>query len=322
MIHVEPGEISIEEVYRYLLGGIAPRPIALTSTISETGINNLSPFSFFNAFGGNPPTIGFSPSRRQRDGSVKDTYNNLVATGECVVQAVTFAMVQQVSLASTEYGSEVDEFVKSGLTPVDSDIVRPKRVKESPFQMECRVKDIIALGEGPGSGNLVICEVVKFHVDENIMVNGQIQPDLIDLVGRNSADFYTRASGEAIFEVANPLRKKGIGYDQLPQSVRTSCVLTANNLAQLANCETMPSGDEAHEFAATFAKMKATPELFEIHARKKDYKKMLQIAINLHRSGFAGAGGLVERSARIALSFNDTDFAWKAVTYLGTFNET
>jgi len=210
MLHFEPKDLPQPELHKILLGGVAPRPIALVSSLSEDGIPNLSPFSFFNAFGSNPPIIAFSPSRRGKDASFKDTYNNLIRTRECVVQSVTYNMVEQISLASTEYSSEVNEFEKCGLTPVDSDIVKPKRVKESPFQMECKIRDIMSYGEGGASPNIFICEVLKFHVAEDIFKNGIIHPDLIDLVSRMSANFYCRASGFAVFEVEKPIAKKGI----------------------------------------------------------------------------------------------------------------
>jgi flavin reductase (DIM6/NTAB) family NADH-FMN oxidoreductase RutF len=198
MLHIDPKEKSVGEVFDYLLGGVAPRPIALVSTLSADGEPNLAPFSFFNAFGGNPPTVAFSPSRRRRDGTTKDTYHNLMATKECVIQVVTYEIHQQVNLASGEYEAGVDEFAKSGFTPVASDIVKPARVAESPFQMECKLKEIINLGDGPGSGNLCICEVVRFHIDERLFNDkGVIDPQLIDLVGRNSARFWTRAHGDA-----------------------------------------------------------------------------------------------------------------------------
>ncbi|MCU0365413.1 MAG: flavin reductase family protein [Ignavibacteriaceae bacterium] len=214
MLHYEPKNLTVLEVHKLLLGGVAPRPIALVSTISKDGINNLSPFSFFNAFGANPPVVAFSPSRRGKDATLKDTYNNLIAVKECVIQAVTHSMVEQVSLASAEYAPDVDEFIKSGLTPIDSDIVKPKRVKESPFQMECQLMEIKSFGEGGASANLAVCEVVKFHVAEELFTNGIIDPLKIDLVARMSGDFYTRA-GSGVFVVEKPIGKKCIGYDQI-----------------------------------------------------------------------------------------------------------
>lgn len=314
--HVNPRDITVRENFAYLQGGIAPRPIALVSTISIDGHRNLSPFSFFNAFGGNPPTVCISPSRRQRDGSLKDTYNNLVATRECVIQAVTYDMVQQVSLASTEYATGVDEFLKSGLTPIPSEVVRPPRVAESPFHMECVVKQIIPLGESNGSGNLIICEVVRYHVAERIFVNGVIHPDAIDLVGRNSADFYTRASGTAIFSVRKPLETRGMGLDQLPEFIRRSRTFTGNNLGQLGNCENIPSAEALAEFLAITTPAELTKEQVDLLAKTGDYQAVFQAAMAISTTNPGEAATLMEQSAKLALdSANDTDFAWKAALH-------
>ena len=191
MLHIEPSDLAVKEVHRLLLGGVGPRPIALVSTVSKDGILNLTPFSFFNVFGANPPIIAFSPSRRGRNATLKDTYYNLMDNGECVVQSVTYSMVEQINLASTEYDPGIDEFVKSGLTPVDSDIVKPKRVQESPFQMECKLREMRSFGEGGASANIAICEVLKFHVAEDIFKDGVIHPDLIDLAA-------SEATGKAL----------------------------------------------------------------------------------------------------------------------------
>lgn len=205
MRHIDPSEKELREVHSLMLAGIGPRPIALVATVSNDGIRNLAPFSFFNAFGANPPTLAFSPARRGRDGSTKDTYHNLMDTGECTVQVVTYSIVEQVNIASTEVGPEVDEFVLSGLTPVDSDLVRAPRVKESPFQMECKLQQMIPLGEGPGSGNLAICEIVRFHVEESLFLeDGKLDINALDAVGRNGYNYYTRASGSALFTLDKP----------------------------------------------------------------------------------------------------------------------
>lgn len=201
---LDPKNLSPKETLSLLTGGVSPRPIALVATISKDGINNLAPFSFFNAFGSNPPMVAFSPARRIRDGTLKDTYTNLMATQECVVQVVTYEMVKRVNLASAEFAPHVDEFNESGLTPIDSTRVQPKRVKESPFQMECKLWKMVPLGDGPGAGNLAICEVLLFHVSEAMIKDTVFHPDLLDLVARNGGDFYTRAKGEALFELPKP----------------------------------------------------------------------------------------------------------------------
>lgn len=317
--HINPREASVRENFLYMQGGIAPRPIALVSTLSASGARNLSPFSFFNAFGGNPPTVCISPSRRQRDGSVKDTYNNLAATRECVIQAVTYDMVQQVSLASTEYPTDVDEFLKSGLTPIPSEIVKPPRVAESPYQMECTVKEIIHLGDSNGSGNLIICEVVRYHIAERIFVNGIIHPDAIDLVGRNSADFYTRASGAAIFAVKKPLETRGIGFDQLPDHIRQSHIFTGNNLGQLGNCESIPSTEDVTSFVQAMAPLACSEAEFNQAQKTRDFRTLFRVALKRFRDGDNSSPALMELAAKLALDCaNDTDFAWKAALYAET----
>jgi flavin reductase (DIM6/NTAB) family NADH-FMN oxidoreductase RutF len=317
-----PQEISVPEVQKLLQGGIGPRPIALVSTISKDGINNLSPFSFYNVFGANPPVIGFSPSRRGRDGSLKDTYLNLMETKECVVQAVTYEMVEQVSLASTEYEKGIDEFIKSGLTPIDSDLVKPKRVRESPFQMECKLLDMISYGEGGASANIAICEVIKFHVKEDIFVNRIIHPNKIDLVARMSGDLYCRASGDNIFEVEKPISKKGIGYDQIPDFIKLSDVYSANNLGKLANIESIPSMDSVNLYIETISKNNASDTQFifgefEKYKLLKDYSSMLRILLQDSSIKSKDKEKLLEETAKVALEANQTEIAWKIALYAG-----
>jgi len=324
MKHILPDEISVPEVQRLLQGGVGPRPIALVSTISNTGINNLSPFSFFNVFGANPPVIAFSPSRRGRDGSLKDTYLNLIETKECVVQAVTFKMVEQVSLASTEYERGIDEFIKSGLTPIDSDIVKPKRVKESPFQMECKLLDMMSYGEGGASANIAICEVLKFHVSEDIFVDGVIHPNKIDLVARMSGDFYCRAFGENIFEVEKPVKKKGIGFDQLPDFIKRSNVYSANNLGKFANIEIIPSENAVNELieevtSKDLKNIELSLDAFRTYKEKKNYLYMLKNIIVNSDLSKEDRKQLLEQTAKCALESNDNEFAWKTALYAGKF---
>lgn len=236
-----PGEIKTGELHAYLLGAIAPRPICFASTVDEEGQPNLSPFSFFNLFGSNPPTLIFSPSRRVRDNTIKHTLENIYATKEVVINVVNYAMVQQASLSSCEFPKGTSEFEKAGFTPLASDMVKPFRVKESPVQLECIVRQVIETGNQGGAGNLVICEPVVVHINDDILdANGKIDPQLIDLVARMGADYYCRASGNAVFEVAKPNLKLGIGVDALPWGIRNSAILTGNNLGQLGNVHEFP----------------------------------------------------------------------------------
>lgn len=315
MKSINPKDISILEIQKYLLGGVSPRPIALVSTISKDGKNNLSPFSFFNAFGANPPIVAFSASKRIRDGSFKDTYHNIMETKECVIQAVTYSMVEQVSLSSTEYETGIDEFIKSGLNPIDSIKVKPKRVKESPFQMECILKDMISLGEGGGSGNLAICEVVYFHIDEDIFKNGIIYPEFIDLVGRNSGDFYTRAKGDSLFEIEKPLAKKGIGYDNIPNFIKESNVFSANNLGKFGNIEKIPTKEEITNFIESFEIKESSEEAFYRYLDQKNYSEMIKSVLFLNKQNNKKSKYFFELTSKTALENNNTDFAWKTILY-------
>lgn len=320
MIHFEPKDLPQPEVHRILLGGVGPRPIALVSTLSEDGIPNLTPFSFFNAFGSNPPIIVFSPSRRGRDSSLKDTYYNLMKIKECVVQSVTYSIVEQVSVASGEYSSEINEFEKSGLTPIDSDIIKPKRVKESPFQMECKVLEIKSFGNGGGSANLVICEVLKFHVAEDIFKDGIIHPDLIDLVARMSGSFYTRAKGDSIFLLPQPGRNVGIGFDMLPGFIKESNIYSANNLGKFASFNKIPSDDEINLFIEEinkeeFKNFESSIEAFNRYKEQSNYKYMLKAALILSKENNLSSKLLFELAAKCALEKNDISFAWKTALY-------
>lgn len=249
MLSFIPEDKSNAVLQGYLQAAIGPRPICFASTIDKDGNVNLSPFSFFNIFGINPTTLIFSPARRVRDNTIKHTLENVKEIGEVVINVVNFAMVQQASLSSTEYAKGVDEFLKAGFTKIPSDLIQPPRVKESPVQLECKVREIVATGSEGGSGNLVICEILKVHISEEILnENGGIDQHKIDLVGRLGANWYVRASGNALFEVVKPLTSLGIGVDALPENIRNSSVLTGNNLGRLGNVEAMPSNDEIQEF--------------------------------------------------------------------------
>ena len=242
MLTIDPKEVSIPVLHSYLLGAVAPRPIAFASTIDKNGNPNLAPFSFFNVFSANPPIAIFSPARSGRTGITKHTYNNVKEVPEVVINMVSYDMVQQMSLASTEYPEGTNEFTKAGFTQLASERIKPFRVKESPAQLECIVKEVIELGDKGGAGNLIICEVVLMHISENVLdANKQIDPNKIDLVARMGGNWYSRSNGSALFEVAKPLLNLGIGVDQLPDFIRNSAVLTGNNLGQLGNIEKIPS---------------------------------------------------------------------------------
>ncbi|MBP6024321.1 flavin reductase family protein [Ferruginibacter sp.] len=266
-MRIVPGEIKTGELHSFLLGAVAPRPICFASTLDKDGNPNLSPFSFFNVFGSNPTTLVFSPSRKVRDNTLKHTLLNIYDTKEVVINVVNYAMVQQMSLSSCEYPKGIDEFVKSGFTKLPSEKVKAFRVAESPVQLECKVRDIIETGTEGGAGNLIICEVLVMHINDNILSEkNQIDPHKIDLVARMGGDFYCRASGAAVFEVAKPNTQLGIGVDALPESIRNSNILTGNNLGQLANVNEQPFVD------ATFNddKLKNIIQYFSINPDEMD----------------------------------------------------
>lgn len=249
---LNPSELSAAELQRLMAGSIAPRPIALVSTIDSNNIPNLSPFSFFNSFSINPPVLVFSPSRRVRDNTVKHTYENIQEVPEACINVVNFAIVEQVNLSSTEYARGVNEFIKSGLTPVTSQTIRPFGVMESPVRFECIVTDIIRLGKEGGAGNLVICQIKLIHINPEILnEKGIIDPNKIDLVGRLGEDYYCRASGESLFTVKKPLTTIGIGIDSLPSYIKYSNLLNGNELGQLGNIEKLPEKQEIENFKNT-----------------------------------------------------------------------
>jgi len=265
-----PGELPHSQLHKLLLGAIGPRPIAFASTVDIDGNPNLSPFSFFNVFGYNPTTLIFSPSRRGRDNTTKDTFENVKVIQEVVINVVTYEMVNQVSLASTEYPKGVDEFVKAGFTKVPSEKVRPFRVKESPVQIECKVRDIIETGEGGGAANLIICEVLVMHINEQVLAeDGLIDQQKIRLVGRMGRDWYCKAFGDDIFKVEKPLDKIGIGIDALPEKIRFSKYLTGNDLGRMGNIEKLPVQEEIDEF-------KGLPQIKEILENSSDSSRDLK----------------------------------------------
>lgn len=244
MLTIDPKELSPMKLQGYLQSAIAPRPIAFASTIDKNGKPNLSPFSFFNIFSSNPPILVFSPARRVRNNTTKHTLINCEETRQVVINVVNFDIVQQMSLSSTEYPDGVNEFAKSGLTPIPSEMVKPYRVAESPVQFECKVNQIIPLGTEGGAGNMIICEVVKMHINESVLDSeGNIDPMKIDLVSRLGGNWYSRAN-QGLFEVEKPLATLGIGVDAIPEFVRESLIFNGNDLGKLGNVEALPTNEE------------------------------------------------------------------------------
>jgi len=285
MTSFDPKNIPTKTLHSYLLSSIAPRPIAFASTIDVHGNPNLSPFSFFNVFSANPPILIFSPSRRVRDNTTKHTLDNAEATKEVVINVVNYDMVHQVSLSSTEYPEGVNEFEKAGLTMLKSDMVKPFRVVESPVQFECKINEIIKLGTEGGAGNLIICEVVKFHISEDVLnKDNSINQKKLDLVARAGGSFYSRAN-KGFFEIPKPLSNLGIGVDNFPKRVKNSMVLTGNDLGILANVEKLPSKKEINAF---------------IKKLSENYPKIKTAS---HREK--------HKLARNYLSYGDVESAWK-----------
>ena len=240
---ISPQDLNNFELQTLLQTAIAPRPIALASTIDQDGNVNLSPFSFFNMFSSNPPIVIFSPARRVRDNTTKHTLENVLEVPEVVIGIVNYKIVQQISLSSTEYGKEVNEFVKAGLTMKDADLVKPKLIEDCPVNLECKVLEVKHLGTEGGAGNLVICEIIKIHVrEEYLNDDGALDQKKLDLVARLGGSWYSRNNADNLFEVPKPLVTKGIGFDQLPDEIKLSSIFTGNDLGMLANVEALPNG--------------------------------------------------------------------------------
>ena len=249
MVSIDPKDLPVQKLHQYLLGAIGPRPIAFASTVDAEGKPNLAPFSFFNVFSANPPILIFSPARSGRTNTTKDTYNNVKIVPEVVINVVNYDIVHQMSLASSPYAPGVNEFEKAGFTALKSDSVKPFRVAESPVQFECKVNEVIELGTEGGAGNLIICEVVKIHIhDEVLDSNGMIDQQKIDLVARMGGDWYSRANAESMFEITKPISTCGIGFDALPVDIKSSKVLSGNNLGHLAGIEKIPDETNVNEY--------------------------------------------------------------------------
>ena len=286
---ITPGSIKTAQLHAYLLGSVSPRPICFASTIDSDGNANLSPFSFFNVFSANPPILIFSPARSGRTNTTKDTYNNVKAHPEVVINVVNFDIVEQMSLASSPYPAGESEFIKSGLTPIPSDLVKPFRVKESPVQFECKVNQVIELGTEGGAGNLIICEVVKFHIDESYLDENQlIDQQKIDLVARMGGNWYCRANEHAMFELEKPITTCGVGYDQLPQDFLQSDVLSKNLLARLAGIEEIPNETDVNEYKLM--------ELSDLFLSLDSQPKELELALHKRANKFFDRTSLCKKS--------------------------
>lgn len=242
---IDPKETQTRDMHQFLLGSVSPRPIAFVSTVDEQGNHNLAPYSFFNAFSSNPPLLVFSSNRRVRDNTTKDTLANVINTKEAVVNVVSHSIVRNMTISAVEFPSGISEFEKAGLTPIASEKVRPPRVLESPVNMECKVNDIITLGDKGGAGHLIICEVVMMHIDENVIDdNNRIDPHKIDLMGRMGRSYYVRASGENVYPIVQTVTPLVIGYDGLPENIKNSKDLSAHDIAILASVVNLPTQSE------------------------------------------------------------------------------
>jgi flavin reductase (DIM6/NTAB) family NADH-FMN oxidoreductase RutF len=296
MLTINPKDIKTSVLHSYLLGAVAPRPIAFASTIDKDGKPNLSPFSFFNVFSANPPIAIFSPARKGKDNTTKHTFENVKEVKQVVINVVDYKMVHQMSLSSTEYPKGVNEFEKAGFTPIESQLVKPFRVKESPVQLECKVNDVIELGSSGGAGNLVICEILLMHIDTTILdENQQIDPIKIDLVARMGGNWYCRANGDALFEVAKPLATHGIGVDKIPFNIRNSKILTGNNLGQLGNIEQLPDETQVNEFKLM--------ELSDVFLQHQNSPQSLEKELHKIAGAFLNEGR-VEEAWKTLLAFN------------------
>ena len=297
MLSIDLIEMGIPKAHHYLLSAVGPRPICFASTLDKKGNPNLAPFSFFNVFSSNPPIAVFSPSRSGRTGKHKDTFNNIQEINEVVINLVDFKMVEQMSLASSPYEPKVNEFIKSGFTPIKSELIKPFRVKEAPIQMECKVIEIKKLGDNNGAGNLIICKILKMHISEDILDNNQmIDQEKIDLVARMGGDWYCRTDKKSMFKITKPVTSKGIGFDQIPDEILNSKILSGNDLGKLGGIEILPDETEVNDFKLV--------ELSELFISLEDDANALEIALHKKAQEFLAKNEL-EAAWKTLLSFNN-----------------
>lgn len=297
MITIDPKKISVPQLHHYLLGAIGPRPIAFASTIDKDGNDNLAPFSFFNVFSANPPILIFSPARSGRTNTTKDTFNNVKVVPETVINVVNYNMVHQMSLASSPFAPGVSEFIKTGFTPIASETIQPKRIKESPVQFECKVIDVKELGKEGGAGNLIFCEVQKIHISEEILDEDQaIDQKKIDLVARMGGNWYCRADENSMFEVQKPITTIGIGFDQMPKDILESKTLSGNNLGQLGNIIELPNETDVNEYKLI--------ELSELFVSLEDEPAKLETELHRRAKGLL-IENKIEEAWMTLLAFNN-----------------
>jgi flavin reductase (DIM6/NTAB) family NADH-FMN oxidoreductase RutF len=292
MLSIDPKELPIPQLHGYLLGAIGPRPIAFASTIDADGHANLAPFSFFNIFSANPPILIFSPARSGRTNTNKDTFHNVKSIAEVVINVVNFDMVHQMSLASSPYAPNEDEFTKAGFTKLPSETIRPFRVAESPVQFECVVNEVVELGQEGGAGNLVICEVKRIHINEAVLdESGKIDQHKIDLVSRMGGNWYCRADEGSMFEITKPITTCGIGFDAIPADIRDSKILSGNDLGQLGGIEELPNETDVNEYKLL--------ELSDLFVSLEDEQEKLEQALH--------------ELAKKLLTENKLEEAWKTL---------
>ncbi|MBL6871772.1 MAG: flavin reductase family protein [Flavobacteriales bacterium] len=297
MLSIDFSEIGLPKSHHYLLGAIGPRPICFASTLDDKGNPNLAPFSFFNVFSSNPPIAIFSPSRSGRTGEHKDTFNNVKKTKEVVINLVDFKMAEQMSLASSPYSPEIDEFIKSGLTPIKSEKIKPFRVKESPIQLECEIIEIKELGNEGGAGNLIICKILKMHIAKRLLNDKQmIDQEKLDLIARMGGDWYCRTDKNSMFEIKKPKTSKGIGFDELPNEILNSSILSGNDLGKLAGIETLPDETKVNDFKLI--------ELSDVFLKYEDNASALEKELHQKAKDFL-LNNELEAAWKTLLSFNN-----------------
>ena len=297
MLTIDPIELGNPKAHHYLLGAVGPRPICFASTIDSKGNRNLAPFSFFNVFSSNPPVAIFSPARSGRTGKQKDTYNNVKQVPEVVINLVNYNMVEQMSLSSSPYQPNVDEFIKSGFTPIASETIRPYRVKESPVQMECDVFNIMELGENGGAGNLIMCKIKKIHIQDDILDNNNmIDQHKIDLVSRMGGNWYCRSDKNSMFEITKPITTCGIGFDNIPAEILNSSILSGNDLGKLGGIEQLPNETEVNEYKLT--------DLSELFIEYEDNQKQLELSLHQKAKSMLNKD-LLEEAWKTLLAFNN-----------------